>query len=183
MPVSEANLINRIKQGDHTAMELLFKDHIQGAVRLAYLITKDWTTAEDATQEAFIQVMRSINSFKQGKPFKPWFSRIVINKAKRIKQKRKAEPAGDIHAENDHGSFSPEEMAIKREKERALFTAIKRLDENHRLPIILKYLNGLSEAEVASTLNLPPSTVKSRLYTARQRLKAGLIADGGEQGA
>ena len=60
-----------------------------------------------------------------------------------------------------------------------MYNAINQLDEKHRLPIILKYLNELSEAETAQVLDLPVSTVKSRLYVARQRLKKHLIADQG----
>ena len=81
-------------------------------------------------------------------------------------------------------AYSPEEQTLENEKTDRLYTAIKRLDEKHRLPIILKYLNGMTEAEVAMVLSIPLSTVKSRLYVARQRLKASLQAEKrGEQGA
>ncbi|NLM25801.1 MAG: sigma-70 family RNA polymerase sigma factor [Firmicutes bacterium] len=177
---NEQAIIQRVKQGDHQAMEILFRTHLDAAIRLAYLITRDWTSAEDAVQEGFIQAFRSINNFKDGLPFKPWFTKIVVNKAKRIKEKFGTErqiPASNYLIINDPAS--PEEISLDKEKEQALYNAINQLDEKHRLPIILKYLNELSEAETAQVLDLPVSTVKSRLYVARQRLKKHLIADQG----
>jgi len=185
MAMTESELISRIKQGDRQAMETLFSMHVDAAVRLAYMITQDWASAEDAVQDAFIQAFRSINSFRDGLPFKPWFSKIVINKAKRFKQKFRADLDYESNTEvNHHLAYSPEEQTLENEKTDRLYTAIKRLDEKHRLPIILKYLNGMTEAEVAMVLSIPLSTVKSRLYVARQRLKASLQAEKrGEQGA
>lgn len=92
MAETEFELISRIKQGDRRAMEAIFQTHVEAAVRLAYMITHDWPTAEDAVQEAFIQAFRSIRTFKDGMAFKPWFSRIVINKAKRVRHKFRVEP-------------------------------------------------------------------------------------------
>lgn len=166
-------------------MEVLFKHHVDAAVRLAYTITHDWSTAEDAVQEAFIQAFRSIKNFDEEKRFKPWFTRIVINKAKRVGTKFKVgAKLPDVEEENIHASFSPEETALLKESKTELYLAINQLDEKHRMPIILKYLSGLSELETASVLDIPISTVKSRLYVARQRLKSNITSSkGGEQGA
>lgn len=185
MAEHEFELISKIKQGDRRAMEAIFQTHVEAAVRLAYMITHDWPTAEDAVQEAFIQAFRSIGTFKDSMAFKPWFSKIVINKAKRIRKKFKIEPeyVPNLEADPDP-AVSPEDQALASEKTDLLYAAINRLDEKHRLPIILKYLSGLTELEIAAVLKLPQSTVKSRLYVARQRLKTSLEAsERGEQGA
>ncbi len=185
MAETEFELISRIKQGDRRAMEAIFQTHVEAAVRLAYMITHDWPTAEDAVQEAFIQAFRSIRTFKDGMAFKPWFSRIVINKAKRVRHKFRVEP--EYVPNMDAGSsleFSPEDQALANERADRLYAAINRLDEKHRLPIVLKYLSGLTELEIAAALKVPQSTVKSRLYVARQRLKTSLEAsERGEFGA
>lgn len=63
-----------------------------------------------------------------------------------------------------------------------LFQAINQLDDNHRLPLLLKYVSELTEAQIADTLNIPVTTVKSRLYVARQRLKRYIAnSEGGGQ--
>lgn len=175
---TEQEIILRIKAGDHNAMEFLFKNHVEAAVRLAYLITRDWASAEDAVQESFIQALRSIHTFKDGLPFKPWFTRIVVNKAKRVKDKFGTErqiPASELILVDE--STSPEELSLVKEHQETLYKAINQLDENHRLPVILMYLNELSEKEIAAILDIPVTTVKSRLYTARQRLKQYLTID------
>lgn len=171
MVQDEQDLIRKSKHGHHDSMEALFRQHVDAAVRLAYLITRDWSAAEDAVQESFIQAFRSLHTFQEGKPFKPWFTKIVVNKSKRIKNQWST---GQTFLEwedvNTHVSYLPEEHTLEKEELDALFTAINALDDNHRLPLILKYLTGLSEKETGDVLGIPVSTVKSRLYTARQRL-------------
>lgn len=169
----DAELIRQAQQGEIAALETIFREHVDGAVRLAYLITRNWATAEDAVQEAFVQAFKSLGGFQIGRPFKPWFTKIVVNKAKRTKSRLDRGHAPYLHEEpNPHFSFNPEASALEKEQLNKIFTAINQLDEKHRLPLILKYLNGFTEVETAEALNLPVTTVKSRLYVARQRLKA-----------
>ncbi len=168
----ENELIKAAKNGRQDALEAIFRLHAEGAVRLAYLITRDWAVAEDAVQEAFLRAFRSLASFKDGRPFKPWFTAIVVNEAKRVKSSFQRELVlSENNEENPHRVFKPEERTLEKEDLAALFTAINSLDDNQRLPLILKYFSGLTEKETAEVLQIPASTVKSRLYVARQRLK------------
>jgi RNA polymerase sigma-70 factor (ECF subfamily) len=172
LDITEQELLKRAKEGEHDALEQIFRHHLDSAIRLAYLITRNWATAEDAVQEAFLQAFRSLHSFQDDRPFKPWFTRIVVNKAKRTKDRLdRGHLPYDQEEANPHRIFSPEEHALDKEGVDTLFSAINRLDENHRLPLLLKYISGLTEAEIAEALGIPPSRVKSRLYVARQRLK------------
>lgn len=172
MEHTEQQLIHLAKQGAQDAMEIIFRRHVESAVRLAYLVTRNWATAEDAVQEAFLQAFRSLNTFQEDRPFRPWFTRIVVNKAKRTRDRlHRGEQLFDFELENPHRSYAPEDRLLEKEDADALFSAINELDDNHRLPLLLKYISGLSEAETAEVLDLPVTTVKSRLYTARQRLK------------
>ncbi len=170
--LTEQQLIKLAKRGAQDAMEVIFRRHVDSAVRLAYLVTRNWATAEDAVQEAFVQAFRSLDTFQEGRPFQPWFTRIVVNKAKRTKGRiHRGELLFDLKLENPHRTYAPEEHLLEKENLDALFSAINKLDDNHRLPLLLKYISGLTEAETAEVLGLPISTIKSRLYTARQRLK------------
>lgn len=87
MVLNERKLIQLAKQGDGEALEQIFRLHVDSAIRLAYLVTRNWATAEDAVQEAFLQAFRSLHTFQDHRPFKPWFTRIVVNKAKRTKDR------------------------------------------------------------------------------------------------
>lgn len=172
MERTEQELISRARRGDQAALEQIFQRHLDSAIRLAYLVTRNWATAEDAVQEAFLQAFRSLHNFQEGRPFKPWFTRIVVNKAKRTKDRLdRGHLPYELEEENVHRSLIPEAQTLEREGLDDLFAAINNLDEKHRLPLLLKYISELTEAEIAETLEIPQTTVKSRLYTARQRLK------------
>jgi RNA polymerase sigma factor (sigma-70 family) len=176
----EQQLIAEAGQGNEAAMEALFRLHVSRSVRLAYLICGDWGMAEDAVQEAFVRAFRSMRNFRKGAPFAPWFTRIVVNQAKNKRSRTR------IYLSLDHTVDVPsptctEEEVLARERERALLQAVNRLDEKHRLPVLLKYFSGHSEAETAQILGLPVSTVKSRLHTARGRLKSALSDSQGGQ--
>lgn len=172
MDCDEQILIQQAKQGNHEALEAIFRQHLDAAIRLAYLITRNWATAEDAVQEAFLQAFRSLASFQDGRPFQPWFTRIVVNKAKRTKGRLdRGHLPYELEEANPHRSYEPEGSALDKEGLGSLFDAINSLDDNHRLPLLLKYISGLTEAETAEVLGIPLSTVKSRLYVARNRLK------------
>jgi RNA polymerase sigma-70 factor (ECF subfamily) len=172
--VEEQRLILQARMGNEAAMEALFHLHVARSVRLAYLICKDWGLAEDAVQDAFVSAFRSLKNFREGASFAPWFTRIVVNQAKNKKSRiRPFFPLSE--AEATKSRVSTEEEVLVREKERQLLQAVDRLDEKHRLPVLLKYFSDYTEAQTAEVLNLPVSTVKSRLHTARLRLKATLI--------
>lgn len=181
MDINERELIRQAKEGSHDALEQIFRLHLDSAIRLAYLICRNWATAEDAVQEAFLQAFRSLDSFQADRPFKPWFTKIVVNKAKRTKDRLdRGHLPYEFEEPNPHRTFAPEEQALDREAVNDLFQAINELDEKHRLPLLLKYVSGLTEAQIAETLGMPVSRVKSRLYVARQRLKKYIeVLEGG----
>lgn len=174
--MSEQQLIELCLAGEQTAIERLFNLHVEQAVRLAYLVTRDWSAAEDAVQEAFIRAFRSLKSLQSGRPFKPWFTKIVVNQARNRRRKTsRLAPLSAAEWVPDDNAL-PEEAAVSAERRAQVLQQIDRLDDNHRLPVLLKYFSDFSELEIAEALGLRISTVKSRLYTARQRLKAGLEA-------
>ena len=169
----EQRLIMQARKGDEAAMEALFHLHVTRSVRLAYLICGDWALAEDAVQDAFLSAFRALKSFRDGASFSPWFTRIVVNQAKNKKSRtRQFLPLSDVVLKES--GLSTEEEVLVRERERQLLLAVNKLDEKHRLPVLLKYFGCYTESHVAQVLNLPISTVKSRLHTARGRLKTAL---------
>ncbi|NLM38983.1 MAG: sigma-70 family RNA polymerase sigma factor [Firmicutes bacterium] len=183
MGLDEQELIRGCKAGDKSCMEMLFRSHVDSAVRLAFSITRNWATAEDAVQEAFIQAFRSIGTFQEGKPFKPWLAKIVVNKSRRIGAKFGVSwDELDPNQPNDTDDGTPERLLMEKEDKTRLMQAINLLGEKHRLPLILKYLSGLSEAETSEVLGVPITTVKSRLYVARRQLAEKLaLLEGSEQ--
>ncbi len=183
--MEEADYIRLCQAGDIDALEPIFRRHVDRAVRTAFLITRDWATAEDAVQEAFIRVFRSIRRFRADRPFAPWLYRIVINEARRAVRRKGREmslseagaTAGEAFGASrgargaDHGVEGPERRLEGRDE---VWRSILGLPEGQRLVVVLKYLHGLTEAETARLLRIPPGLVKSRLYAARQKLRKTL---------
>lgn len=167
----ESTMIKKARQGDREAMECIFRFHAEHAVRLAYLITRDRSCAEDIAQDSFIRAFKSIGTFKDGRPFAPWFARIVVNQARKVKVHIKPYIMINDIEEIPFSKESPEESVVKKEDQKKLVDAIYALGEKYYLPVFLKYFNNFSEAEIADILKIPVSTVKSRLYSARQNLK------------
>lgn len=111
---------------------------------------------------------RSIGRFIPGRPFRPWFLTFVANEALKARRRRPWSPLPDDDALPAAASGDgPEVSAERLDQRRLMLAAIATLDPSHRAPLVLFYLEGLSESEVAEVLGLRRSTVKSRLYTAQ----------------
>ncbi|HYF80498.1 MAG TPA: sigma-70 family RNA polymerase sigma factor [Symbiobacteriaceae bacterium] len=170
--MSDFDAVLKLKAGDRSALSDLFAIYATPAVRIAYSFTGSVTVAEDAVQEAFIQVLRNISSLRDPTAFRPWFYRIVVNAARRLSRNtHRCLPLNlDEHDKADPSAVTPDEAVLEAEEVRQLWQAIALLDEGHRVPIVLRYFIKLSEREIAEILGIPPGTVKSRLHTARRML-------------
>jgi len=165
----EKETIFRIKEGDIEAFEQLYNEYIEYALRTAISITRNKPDASDAVQETFIRVYRNIIFFDEEKPFKPWFFRILVNECNRIMKRRPKVISIDKYLTNN-SVYSKEDNYLFEEYE-----AIQGLKDINRVPIILKYLNGFTEKEIAEILDINVNTLKSRLFKGRERLKKALL--------
>jgi RNA polymerase sigma factor (sigma-70 family) len=170
--LSDIDVARRLQRGDRAALNDLYAAYAHPAIRIAYAITRSEAVAEDAVQEAFVQVIRNISSLRDPASFRSWFYRIVVNAAKRLSRNdyRSLPLNLDKHDMPDPSVTTPDQAALEAEEVKLLWAAISELDETHRVPIVLRYFTKLSEQEIAEALGIPPGTVKSRLHTARKRL-------------
>jgi RNA polymerase sigma-70 factor (ECF subfamily) len=174
-----AHLLQRSLDGDADAIQALVQSHQAAVYRLAFSILEDPAEAEEATQDAFISALNALGSYRGDAQFKSWLFSITINLCRQRLKKRKAKELllGRIQSLfrlKGEGPAHPEEVIIQREAKTALWSAVEALGEKHRLPLILYYQHELSVAEIAEVLGLRLGTVLSRLYTARERLRAAL---------
>jgi RNA polymerase sigma-70 factor (ECF subfamily) len=169
-------LIRRCQQGDRLAIEALIRRYQNYVYRLCYLVMRNEQDAEDMTQETFIRAFRALPRFeiREGTSFEAWLYRIAIN-ACRSRMRRKwyqvlpwPEPAPQMVAEPEG---QPERQMMLGEQRDQILETIDSLGEKHRLVVILRYYAGLSNEEIARTLNIPSGTVRSRLHIARKRLR------------
>lgn len=152
----------------------LFDQYKNLVFKVAFLILGDKQEAEDALQEVFIQVYRSLHTYNPQKgAFTTWLYRITVNQS--IKRKRKQRVIV-VPLDNLSTTISPlsvpgmDEIADSDE----IREAIKRLNDHQRTVLILRYFSGLSYEEISRILEIPIGTVKSRLVRAIKTLQREL---------
>ncbi|TDT62783.1 RNA polymerase sigma factor [Fonticella tunisiensis] len=176
----EKNILLKIQQGDKNAFAKLYDEYSESALRTAMAITKDKMYAADAVQETFIRVYKNIGEFDINRTFEPWFYRILINECNRILSRNsKTIPMDDFI---ESGLPGCDEDRYRFEEYESLYKAIEKLDDINRIPIVLKYLKGFSEGEIAQILEINLNTVKSRLFKGRQKLRRYIeLLEGGSE--
>ncbi|MEW9123725.1 MAG: RNA polymerase sigma factor [Thermotaleaceae bacterium] len=176
--IVDKGVIQDIVNGDKEAFRKLYDEHFDRALRSAVAITKNKEAAKDAVQEAFIRVYTNISTYDTTKPFEPWFYRILINECNRILKKGSRLLLVEPPLLEAIPSDTPD-----KENFRDLHEMILSLKDIYRIPVVLKYLQGFAEKEIAQILDLNLNTVKSRLYQGREKLKTELdtIAKGREE--
>jgi len=140
----------------------------QLAYRVALAVTRNRQDAEDAVQEAFLQIYKGGRWDEIAEP-RSYLTRVAWRMAVRRRRPKAAEemPAEEIASV----AAGPEESAMERERQAWLHSAIDRLPEKLRQPLALAALGELKLVEVARILGLPEGTVRRRIHSARQRLK------------
>jgi RNA polymerase sigma-70 factor, ECF subfamily len=183
--MNEQEAINRLRRGQISGLATLVECYQVQAVRAAYLITQDQDLTNDAVQNAFLRVHRSISSYDGTRPFSPWLMRIVVNCALKAARGRSGWFGNGLRESALDDSWldalpdpspTPHDAAEAAESDRAVWQAVQALTPEQRAVVAMRYYLGLSEGEMAASLNVPPGTVKSRLHAARTTLRKLLTA-------
>ena len=147
--------------------------HQEIAYRVAYLISGD--EAEDAVQDAALKAWRALVRFVPGRPFRPWFLRIVANEARNRRRSTGRRAALTLRVAGDIVSGgaapSPEAAVLAADEAERLHVALESLPDDARLAVGCRYLLDLSEAETAAALGVRRGTIKSRVSRALERLR------------
>ena len=176
--MDEQKAIRRLKSGDIGGLEILVNLYQVRAVRTAFLITRDAALAEDAVQDAFLQIYRSIRHFDQDRPFAAWFMRSVVNAAVKIAQRSARQApvrlgSGDSWLEGlQAGDEYVEQQVESSEFQRQVWEAMQNLSPRQRAAIVQRYFLDMSEKEIAAELEAAPGTVKWLLHAARKNLRS-----------
>jgi RNA polymerase sigma-70 factor (ECF subfamily) len=174
--IDTEDLIRCCQRGDQLAIGALIRRYQNYVYRLCFLVMRNEQDAEDMTQETFIRACRALPRFeiRQGISFEAWLYRIAVNCC-RSRMRRKwyqvlpwPDPAPQLTIEAEE---QPDRQVMRGQRRDELLEAIDSLGDKHRLVVILRYYAGLSNEEISQALNVPSGTVRSRLHTARQRLK------------
>ena len=123
--------------------------------------------ARDATQDAFVKAYQHLPSFDSRYRFDSWMYRILVNACLNVNRDRHLEEPLDAEAA---GADSPFDTALASERGEQINAALLQLTPEYRAVVVLRHFAGQSYGEIAEALSIPEKTVKSRLYSARQRL-------------
>jgi RNA polymerase sigma-70 factor (ECF subfamily) len=170
----ERALVDAAREGDTDAYAELVARHQGIAFRAAYLVCGSAADAEEAGQDAFVKAWAALDRFRPDASFRPWLLQIVVNEARNRRRSSGRRVRLELRLAADLPAAAPsaETVALAGEERERLLEAVGTLPEVHRLVIAARYFLGLSEAETAAVLDLPPGTVKSRHARALARLRA-----------
>jgi RNA polymerase sigma-70 factor (ECF subfamily) len=165
----DLSLVRRSKSGDSRAFGALVDRYQKPIYNVALRISKSPEDAEDITQTVFMKAYQKLDGFDERHRFFSWIYRIAINESLNYSTRRRTHDTLDPTMAGIEDS--PEEDVIKLDSEERVGNAIVELEPEDRAIVILKHFQGFSYKEIGFILNIPEKTVKSRLYTARQRLR------------
>jgi RNA polymerase sigma-70 factor (ECF subfamily) len=167
--VSDGDLIQRVGIGDRSAFEVLYRRFARPVLGLALRRLGDRGRAEDALQETFTSVWRSASTYKPERgPGAPWLYAVARNAIVDRGRSRAETPADP--PEEEAVEPGPPEQAEASWLSWRVHLALEELPEHERTVLELAYWSGLSQSEVATFLNIPLGTVKTRTRSALARL-------------
>lgn len=183
-PDADAPLIDRVKQGDVKAFEMLVVKYQRRIERLIGRMVRDVDLVPDIAQETFIRAYRAIPQFRGESAFYTWLYRIAVNTAKKALGELKrdllvTDASRASHDDEDETSRTeneltdgetPESLLASKEVAMTVNAAINALSEDLRQAITLREIEGLSYEEIAELMNCPIGTVRSRIFRAREAI-------------
>lgn len=182
---ADALLVDRVKQGDQRAFEMLVVKYQRRIERLIGRMVRDVDLVQDIAQETFIRAYRAMPQFRGESAFYTWLYRIAVNTAKKALVDMKRDPViteaafasrdedGEETSRSDHEPINhetPEALLATKEIGEAVNSAIDALSEDLRQAIMLREIEGLSYEEIASAMDCPIGTVRSRIFRAREAI-------------
>lgn len=166
-----------MQEGSEAAMEALVHRYHRQIFTYHCRLSGHRQTAEDLTQETFVRIISRIGSYQFPQPFSPWAYTIAHNlfRDHRKEAEQRAIPAEEpVRA----GSRSILDLSEHIAQQAEVSSALRRLDDDHREAVILRFYHDLKVDEIARATGVPPGTVKSRLHTAVRKLKDLILSEG-----
>ncbi len=177
---SDAALVQRVKQGDRSAFDLLVVKYQHKILNLIMRYVKDPSEAMDVAQEAFLKAYRAVPAFRGDSAFYTWLYRIAINTAKNHLVAAKRRPVNLEFEVSESENFepfamlrdndTPERLALTDEIGEAINKAVEDLPDELRTAILLREIEGMTYEEIAATMECPVGTVRSRIFRAREAI-------------
>ncbi|MEN8006599.1 MAG: sigma-70 family RNA polymerase sigma factor [Candidatus Krumholzibacteriota bacterium] len=180
MALSDEDLIRSVMAGEQGAFTRLFKQYEAPIFNSMVRIVGDHDQAADITQQAFISAYEHLATYDPNHRFFSWLYRIAWNDAINCcNQKKNSKPLD--HYELPSSDPTPEDCLLDKERDDNINRAIAHLDFKYRVVLVLRHYLDLSYAEIAGIIDLPVSTVRSRIHTARHLLRDELTRESAQR--
>jgi RNA polymerase sigma-70 factor (ECF subfamily) len=175
----DSNLVARCLRGDETAWEDLLRIHTRKVYGLCYRFTGNGAESQDLTQEVFLRVFRTVRTFRSAEgSFGTWLARVtrnlLIDHYRRTRQERVTDPIEEqlptIEESGATAAIRPDQALAGREASEILQATLQKLSPDLREAVILRDLQEMEYREIASVLEIPEGTVKSRINRGRAEL-------------
>ena len=160
-------LVRQALAGQSEAFGALVNRYQRVMYTVALRMLGNAADAQDATQDAFVKAYMRLASFDTSYRFYSWMYRILVNECLNVTRDRRPSEPLDADAA---GSGTPFDSALAEERRDQINLALLQLSPEYRTVVVLRHFAGQSYGEIAEALAIPEKTVKSRLYSARQRL-------------
>lgn len=180
---TDEELVEAVARADEDALGELYDRFGKVAYGLAYRVLQDASLAEDAVQEAFLQIWRGAGAYRPERAkASTWLLTFVHRRAVDLVRREQARRTEPVVAEPQGSDPGADEAAVSRSRREIVQGALRSLPAEQREPIELAYYGGLTQAELAERLGQPLGTIKSRMFTGLQRLRV-LLAEAGYESA
>ena len=177
--MTDTELVARVQHGDKSAFDLLVLKYQHRIIKLVGRYVREPADALDVTQDAFLKAYRALANFRGESAFYTWLYRIAINTAKNHLVAAARRPSDvDLGSNEDGEQFeiedmqstleTPEHLLLTEEIGQTVVDAIGKLPDDLRTAILLREVDGLSYEEIATVMDCPIGTVRSRIFRARE---------------
>lgn len=163
-------LVKKAAKGDSTAFLKLSKQYQDGLYKTAFGILGNEHDAADAVQEALLKSYRDVKKLRNPQFFKSWLYRILVNRCiDIIRQRQRITPVEQI--------WLPDTIEHSSDTKLDVSQAVAALDDQHRVVVVLRFFQDMTLNDIATVLDCPVGTVKSRLHRALQKLRVNLSTE------
>jgi RNA polymerase sigma-70 factor (ECF subfamily) len=170
----DTGIFERARRGDALAFEHLIRKHERQVLRLAVRLAGHLEDAQDISQDVFLKLHRELRRFHEAPDLAAWLYRVTINTCWDYDRRNKRSPLVSIGSDSAlwRSSLpSPEKIVLQSRDVDRLHAGLLTLSQGERAAIVLREMEGLSTAEVASILGLAEVTVRVQISTARGKLR------------
>lgn len=173
--LNDAALVEGLKAKETGLTEQFLERYFEDSARFAFSITGDHSAAEDIAQDALLLALEKIDTFQEGRAFRPWFLKIVENRAREYMRGESRRKRRDLEFSKPRRAFRPPSQTLEEKEQAALIRDhLARLDDDCRIILSLRFLESLSLRDIAESMNCPQGTVSTKIRRGLERLSRSL---------